>query len=145
MRMRHFLGTFEKIPSPDLSGYLAQFPGKRFKQGEGNEKLQCPNNGFRNLALNDARKGSSNLNVPGNFPRQFCKFLKTVWSPFRVNDVRTEEGAAAIEFKIEVAAIGFGLRKEFDATVFPNFVEVIRANTANVAIVNLKNPMEDVV
>jgi len=36
-------------------------------------------------------------------------------------DVIAKKSAAAVEFEVEIALIRLGLRKEFDATIFPYF------------------------
>src|SRR5437016_3793968 len=49
-----------------------------------------------------------------------------------------KNGAAAVEFEIEVACIRFGLRKELDATIFPNRIEVIGPFAKDVPVFNAK-------
>jgi hypothetical protein len=136
MRMRHFLRAFEKIPAPHLAGNMSQLSGKRLKQAKRDKELQRPNRRLRNLLFYNPRKRCPNLNQSANLPRDFCKRFKTGCSPFRVNNVRTQKSPAAIEFKIEVAAIRFWLHEKFDTTVLPHFIEIVRSNAPDMSIMH---------
>src|SRR4030095_8311960 len=73
--------------------------------------------------------------------RNFRELLESITRAFWVHNVAAEKGAAAIEFKVEIPASRVRLGKEFDATILPNFVEVLRAQTAHIAVLDMKNAM----
>src|SRR6185436_7527314 len=60
----------------------------------------------------------------------------------RVDDVATKKRAAAIELKIEIAFVSFGLDKKLDATVFPDFGAVICPNTADILVADMENSVD---
>ena len=142
MRMGNFFGAFEEIPAPHLSGNAFQFSRKRLKQAEWDEKLQCPDGGLRNLLLNDGWKRCAYLYLTSDFPWQFNSLFETIRRAFRIDDVIAQKSSATIELEIEIATIGFGLGKKLDATIFPDFVEILCPHAANVTVIDLENPMD---
>src|SRR5262252_2484285 len=139
MRMGNVLRALEKIPTPDLSAYLAEGAEITLEQRPRNEEPECPNERLLDFLLDALRQGRANLNGLANLARELCILFEAVRRPLTIHDVRAEEGSAAVELKIEVAAAGFWLRKEFHATVFPYLVEISRSHAANVLILHLKN------
>jgi len=137
--MGYLFGAFEKIAAPDLAANGSQISREGLEEAKWDKELHRPNRRFRNLFLNEGRKRAAGLNLFADFAGKFCKLFEAVRRGFGVYDVRTEKSATAIELEIEVAAIWFWLRKKLDATVFPNFIEIFRPDTADVAIMHLKN------
>ena len=62
------------------------------------------------------------------------EFGDTAAGALGVFDVVEQKGAAAVEFEIEIAFVGFGLHEEFDATVAADGVLIIRVDAADVAV-----------
>lgn len=145
VRMRNLFGAFEKVPAPHLSVDVSELARERFKEAKWDEELQGPNCRLRHLFFNNGWQRSARLNLPPNFPWKFGKLLETARPAFRIDDVIAQKRATTIEFKIEITTIGFRLRKKLDATVFPYFVEIIRPDAPNVAILHLKNSVDSFV
>src|SRR4051812_30963158 len=79
---------------------------------------------------------------PRLFPQLFWNFdglFKTRWYARRIVDVTAEKRAAAVEFEIEIPFIGFRLDEKLHATVFPDFVHVVRSHAADKLVPHMKN------
>ena len=137
--MRILLRAFEEVPPAGLGFDFSERPRKMFKQRKRNKELQGPIDGIGYFRQDNRRQGGVNLDSPGQFQRDFGELLETAGHAFWIGDVATEVRAAAIEFKIEVAFVGFWLHEKFHATVFPDFVHVIRPLTAHVTVANVEN------
>ena len=67
------------------------------------------------------------------------ELLEPARDSLRVHNIGTKECAAAVELEVEIAAVRPGLREEFHATVFPDFIHIIRPHAAHVTVLDLKN------
>src|SRR6266571_2853974 len=110
-----------------------------FKQRERDKKLQRPKRWFLNFRLDPRRQGGADLDGFPNTSRHFCEVLKSALGSLRIHNVRAKESATAIEFEVEIAAVRLGLSEEFHATVFPDFIHIIRPHAAHVTVLDLKN------
>ena len=83
-----------------------------------------------------------NPNGASELRRDSHEFFEAAGSAFGIGDVAREKCAAAIEFKIEVAGVGLGLKEKFYATVFPDFVAVSGSHAADILVFNFENSMD---
>jgi hypothetical protein len=140
--MRNLLGAFEKVSAPDLTGEVSQWTDEMFENFKRDVKLKRPYGWFENFFFYEARERRMHLHRFANLRWKFGELLEAARPALWVGYVAAKKSPAAVEFEIEIALARFGLNKEFDATVFPNLVEIIRPRATDILILNFENAVD---
>src|SRR5262249_28493296 len=136
MGMRALVSALVEIGAPGLAGNSAEVADVMREDRERNEESQEPHCRVGNLGIDLSWKRGRCFDVLTDGRRQSCELFEAARDTLRINDVRAKESSAAVEFEIEVAMIGFGLNKEFDAAVLPNRVKISRPFAQDVTILD---------
>jgi len=75
------------------------------------------------------------------FNRNSDELFEAAGRSFGIRDVAREKCSAAIEFKIEIACVGFRLEEKFNTTVFPDFVAISGSHAANKLVLDFEDSM----
>src|SRR4051812_6393332 len=80
-----------------------------------------------------------NFDGATEFNWNFYELFESTGSAFWIGDIARKICSTAIEFKIEVAGIRFGLKEKFHATVFPNFIAISGPHAANKLVLDFED------
>lgn len=142
VRLGILLRAFEKIPAPCLPANFPQVPDISFQQGEWDEKLQRPRDGFGDFRLADGRKRTPHPHPLRDGFRDADKILEPFRRARRIKDVIDEERPATIEFKIKVSVVWLWGDEALHTTVFPHLTPIIHPHAADKTIFDLKLAVE---
>ncbi len=142
MRMGGIIPALIEVRPPPLPFRISEWTRKFFEEGKRDEEFEEPEDRLPLLGINDLRQGMIHNDPFAVFRGKGRKIPETSGHPFGIDDIAAEQGPAAIEFEIEIAAVSSGTDKELDAAVLVHRVHVPGPQAADIPVFDTEESVD---